>query len=249
MAMLGALASPAAADYDSAVAGYESGAYDKAIGEFERLAEEGDARANFYLGMMHKDGNGTVASSVDALFRFICAAVDATRLGEQASNWRDQLTALMTGAEVAAAKSKAQACTGQTKTKIGTRTGNIASSGARKTPAGHDRLSNYLSSSSSSPPSGRKFGKSPKPEMFLLQIFYFPARATINGALFFAELFDFDALVKDLRQLAKLRNDLFIALFALFWWFLMIKGVLGVCQRGGGSTRAARSGYDKPWHS
>ena len=157
LAMLGALATPAAADYESAVAAYQSGAYDKAIGEFVRLTEEGDERANFYLGMMHKDGKGTVA--------------------------------------------------------------------------------NYLGSSSSSPPSGRiEFGKSPKPEMFLLQIFYFPARVTIKGVVVLAELFDFDALVIDLRHLANLRNDLFIALFALFWWFLMIKGLLRVCLRGVGST-------------
>ena len=249
LAMLGALASPAAADYESAVAAYQSGAYDKAIGEFERLTEEGDERANFYLGMMHKDGKGTVANSVDALSRFICAAVDATGLGEQAAEWRDQLTALMTGAEVAAAKSKAQACASQTSAKVGARTGSVASSGSRKTSAGHDRFSNYLGNSSSLPPSGRiEFGKSPKPEVFLLKIFYYPARATMNGGAFFAELFDFDALVLDLRQLANLRNDLFIALFALFCWFLMIKGVLRVCLRGVGSTRADRSVYNKPSH-
>ncbi len=254
--MLGGLATPAAADYESAVANYESGAYDKAIGEFERLAEQGDERANFYLGMMHKDGNGTVASSVEALSRFICAAVDATGFGEQASNWRDRLTALMTGAEVTAAKSKAKTCAEQTRAKIGVRTGDAASSGAPQKTAGHDRLSYYLGDYSSSSSSGRiEFGKSPKPQNFLFQIFYFPARATISGAEFFAELFDWDALVMDLRQMANMRNDVFIALFALFWWFLIIKGVLRAWNigfdflHGVGPVGADRSGGNTPWHS
>ncbi len=255
--MLFALASPAAADFESAVSAYESGAYDKAINQFQHLAEDGDERANFYLGMMHKDGKGTVANSVDALSRFICAAVDATGLGEQAAEWRDQLTALMTGGEVAAAKSKAQACGQQTSAKIGVRTGDAAASGARRKSVGHDRLSNYFSgSASSSSFSGRtELGKSPKPQMFLMQLFYFPARATISGAEFFAELFDLDALVIDLRHMANMRNDLFIALFALFWWFLIIKGVLRAWtigfdfMRGVGPTAADRSSYDKSWNS
>ena len=93
------------------------------------------------------------------------------------------------------------------------------------------------------------------PQSVSLQIFYFPARATINGAEFFADLFDLGALVQDLRHMASLRNDLFIALFALFWWFLIIKGVLKGSQigfefmRGVGPTGAGRSGYDKPWQS
>ena len=255
LAMLAALASPAAADYESAVSAYESGAYDKAIGEFERLAEDGDERANFYLGMMHKDGKGTVANSVDALSRFICATIDATGLGQQAAEWRDQLTALMTGGEVAAANRKAQACGLHTSAKIGVRTGDAATSGARKTSAGYDRSSNFFGSSSSSPSGRTEFGKSPKPQWFLMQLFYFPARATINGAEFIADLFDLDALVMDLRHMANMRNDLFIALFALFWWFLIIKGVLRACaigydfKRGVGPAAADRSSYDKSWNS
>ncbi len=91
--------------------------------------------------------------------------------------------------------------------------------------------------------------------MFLLQIFYFPARATIKGAVVLAELFDLDALVIDLRHMANMRNDLLIALFALFWWFLIIKGVLRAWaigydfKRGVGPGAADRSGYDKSWNS
>ena len=166
---------------------------------------------------MHKDGKGTVANSVDALGQFICAAFDGSGFGTQAAAWRDQLTALMTGAEIAAANSKAQVCAGQTGAKVGARTGMIEPSDAPSAAASHDRLSNISNTSSASSAGGRtEFGKSPMPQSVPLQIFYFPARATINGAEFFADLFDFEALVRDLRHMADLRNDLFIALFALF---------------------------------
>ena len=117
-------------------------------------------------------------------------------------------------------------------------------------------MSNVRGTSSSSLSIGRiELGKSPKPQNFLLQIFYFPARATISGAEFLANWFDLDALVMDLRHMAKMRNDLFIALFALLWWLLIIKGVLRAWDIGFavlrcvGPTGADRSAYNKPWHS
>ena len=47
-----------AADFDSGVTAYDRGDYAVALREFRPLAEEGDARAQYNLGLMYAEGNG-----------------------------------------------------------------------------------------------------------------------------------------------------------------------------------------------
>jgi TPR repeat protein len=53
------LASPVtAADFDKGVAAYNSGDYATAVREFRPLAEQGDASAQYNLGVMYENGRG-----------------------------------------------------------------------------------------------------------------------------------------------------------------------------------------------
>ena len=60
------VASPARADFESAVAAYERGAYQEAFREFERLADEGDQRVQGYLERIRKERPADFESAVAA---------------------------------------------------------------------------------------------------------------------------------------------------------------------------------------
>ncbi len=52
------LTAPAWGDEDEGVAAYKRGDYATALHEFRRLAEQGDAKAQFMLGNMYRKGLG-----------------------------------------------------------------------------------------------------------------------------------------------------------------------------------------------
>ncbi len=56
--LLGLLAAPARADYGGGIVAYESGRYEEALRELLPLSQEGDANAEFMLGVMYYYGRG-----------------------------------------------------------------------------------------------------------------------------------------------------------------------------------------------
>ena len=67
-ALLVALASATiAADFDAGVTAYDRGDYAVALREFRPLAEQGDARAQFYLGFMYSNGDGVPHDFAEAV--------------------------------------------------------------------------------------------------------------------------------------------------------------------------------------
>lgn len=69
-----AFASPAFADYGSAKQAFEIGDHATAFAEFRALAEEGDPRAQFALGLMFQTGRGTDRDHGKALHWYRAAA-------------------------------------------------------------------------------------------------------------------------------------------------------------------------------
>jgi TPR repeat protein len=63
-------ASPAYADFDEAVAAYHRGDYATALREFRPLAEQGDADAQYNLGLMYANGHGVPQDHVEAAMWF-----------------------------------------------------------------------------------------------------------------------------------------------------------------------------------
>ncbi len=218
-----AFAKPAVAAYGSAVAAFEAGAYDEALGEFERLARNGDDRARYDLGLMHKDGKGIASDPVGALVWFLCATTDNSEFAAQTSQWRDQLTAHMKPSVVAAAEQKARLC--RSGAVVGRRSGVAIWSPHGKPRS--DGVSSVLTAPSPQQWSGARRDSRTSPQRALwFRIFYFPADATINGLVFLAESTKFHALKRDLRLAAGAKDSIVMGFFALLWWILILKAVL-----------------------
>ena len=66
--------SVALADFDDGVAAYEQGDYATAFKEFKPLAEQGDAHAQFKLGVMYRKGYGVPQDYKEALMWYRKAA-------------------------------------------------------------------------------------------------------------------------------------------------------------------------------
>ncbi len=104
------LAFPAAADYwadfEVAIQAYADGAHGEALGRFRPLAERGDNRAQYWLGIMYVEGKGVPQDDVRAHMWLSLAAHGgnrAARLG------RDGIARRMSAAEIAEAERLAAA--------------------------------------------------------------------------------------------------------------------------------------------
>lgn len=109
-ALAGCLVFPAAADYwadfEVAIQAYADGAHGEALGRFRPLAERGDNRAQYWLGIMYVEGKGVPHDYVRAHMWLSLAATSgnrAARLG------RDGIARRMSAAEIAEAERLAAA--------------------------------------------------------------------------------------------------------------------------------------------
>ena len=64
--LVGSLATPAWAGYEDGVTAYGRGNFPAALGEFQGLARQGDAAAQFYLGIMYENGLGVARDRAEA---------------------------------------------------------------------------------------------------------------------------------------------------------------------------------------
>ncbi len=72
--LLAALAVPVRADYDAGYAAYKRGDYAAALSEFKPLAEQGDANAQYNLGIMYDKGQGVEKDYAQAMEWYARAA-------------------------------------------------------------------------------------------------------------------------------------------------------------------------------
>jgi hypothetical protein len=93
VAVLAMFAMPAAAlaDRATAVSAYERGDHARALAEFKPLAEEGDAVAQYYVGLLYAKGLGVHRDNGAAFRWFGCAYLRAAdgELRVGAKRWRD----------------------------------------------------------------------------------------------------------------------------------------------------------------
>ncbi len=99
------LAAPAAADYwadfEEGIDAYAGGRHDEALARFRPLAEGGDNRAQYWLGIMYFEGKGVARDDVRAFYWLSLAAERgnrAARLG------RDGVARRMSDEAIAAAE-------------------------------------------------------------------------------------------------------------------------------------------------
>ncbi len=105
------LAAPAWAGFDEGVAAYTSGDYATALREWRPLAEQGDAKAQYNLGLMYAKGEGVPQEFVQAHMWFnIAAARTLYRVFNGgwddmlARTRRDEIAKRMTPAQIAEAQ-------------------------------------------------------------------------------------------------------------------------------------------------
>ena len=109
--LLGSVGTSWGADYDKGYSAYhaavESGDLATALREWRHLAEQGDADAQYYLGLMYRDGFGVLQDNVYALM-WVNIAISSGF--DFATKRRYQLKAKMTPADISAAQELAQEC-------------------------------------------------------------------------------------------------------------------------------------------
>ncbi len=95
------VAVPACTNSKTGVDAYEKGDYATALMEFRVLAEQGDAIAQYNLGLMYANGRGVPEDYVQA---HLWANLAAAQGHEPARKYRDRLATRMTTAQLAAAQ-------------------------------------------------------------------------------------------------------------------------------------------------
>ncbi len=95
------VAAPAWADFEAGKKAYFRGDYATALKEFRVLAEQGDADAQFNLGVMYRIGHGVPEDFVRA---HLWANLAAAQGDEPARKYRDRLATRMTTAQLAEAQ-------------------------------------------------------------------------------------------------------------------------------------------------
>ncbi len=95
------VATPAWADFQAGLDAYERGEYDTALKEFRPLAEQGDAQAQYNLGVMYANGQGVPQ---DYLFAHMWGNLAASHGHEDAVKLRDKIATKMTPDQLAEAQ-------------------------------------------------------------------------------------------------------------------------------------------------
>jgi uncharacterized protein len=96
-----------AQDFDAGMGAYQAGDYATALREWRPLAEQGNAMAQFNLGVMYDDGEGVAEDDVTALMWVNLAAAQGDTFAVDASA---VIAAGLTPDEIATAQSRAGVC-------------------------------------------------------------------------------------------------------------------------------------------
>ena len=94
--------------FDAAVAAYNLKDYATAVSLFRSLAAQGDAYAQFNLGLMYNNGNGVAQDYVRAHMWFNLGAISGD--SKNTSTNRDNIAKRMTPAQIAEAQAMARKC-------------------------------------------------------------------------------------------------------------------------------------------
>ena len=94
-------------DFDKGLAAAQRGDFATALREWTPLAEQGDADAQFNLGLMFGEGLGVAQDSIRALMWF---TISASSGNETAAKGRDMVVKQATPAQIAKAQDLAREC-------------------------------------------------------------------------------------------------------------------------------------------
>ena len=106
--LLGSTGVSWSADFQKGLTAAQNGDYATALPFFEPLAEQGDATAQFNLGIMYENGKGVPKDYVRAHMWFNIAAISGE--SENASNNRDIVATRMNSNQIETAQKLAREC-------------------------------------------------------------------------------------------------------------------------------------------
>ena len=105
--LLGSVGTSWGADFDKGLAAAQSGDFATALREWTPLAKQGDADAQFSLGVMYVNGTGVVK---DDVYAHLWWSIAASFGDEDASENRDIIAEQMTRVQLKKAKTLAHEC-------------------------------------------------------------------------------------------------------------------------------------------
>lgn len=202
---------PALADFESAVAAYERGAYEEAKEEFESLAVAGDERAEPYLerisGKLHDESQpggsvtSTLMESVSSVFGGSAASGSESSSGAAASGTR---------ASEAAQPGKAA----PDRTASGWHAWSPSDQASEPAPA---------------PPVDSDV-VTPQRGSIWSAIFHLPGDATVIGLQYVAQFLSADNLHRELQILSRNSDRIALSILAVGWWLVIIKVLIGIAM-------------------
>jgi len=104
---MGTAGAVCAQDFDKGLRAYKAGDYATALKEWTVLAEQGDARAQFNLGMKYVLGNGVIQDNV---YAHMWINIAASNGNAAALENRDIIAKQITSSQMAEAQKLARAC-------------------------------------------------------------------------------------------------------------------------------------------
>jgi hypothetical protein len=218
------LTGPAYADYDSAVRGFERGAYWEAQKEFQALAEAGDTRAQPYLKK--------IQHQLDAQEK-----TETSETGEMDEivplNVRNAINSFVVPDDGPTSKpSEPSAATASSATADVTPSGSAPRPEGTwgEKPAGWKPWSPFNKGTAPAPhvaPQERDVIV-PEHDSFWSSLFHLPADATVVGLQHAAVLFEADNLRRELQAISRHKDEISLSILAGFWWLVLVRGLVGI---------------------
>ena len=106
----------AAQDFQKGLAAAQAGDFATALQEWTPLADQGNASAQYNLGIMYGQGQGVLQDNVMAHMWYNIASANGN---DKSGEWRDERAGLMTPADISKAQAMARECMSSGYTKCG----------------------------------------------------------------------------------------------------------------------------------
>lgn len=90
------------AGIDEAMLAFQQEDYRTAVNEFKPLAEQGDIRSQFHLGLIYGLGGGGVSEDLVQAYKWFSLAIEAGN--DKAKPFRDSMTKIMSPSQIEQAK-------------------------------------------------------------------------------------------------------------------------------------------------
>jgi hypothetical protein len=213
-----AMASPALADFESAVADYEDGAYREAQAEFEALAAAGEGRATPYLvkiGRKLIDERQTEGSLTSTISETVTSMFGES--GTSSDGWASGTLVTDAGPSTAARSPESAS-------------GGKSADWQPWSPFGQASEPTPLPVSDVAIPQRRSIWST---------IFHLPGDATVIGLQYAAQFLGADNLSRELQYIGRHSDKIALSILAGLWWLAIIRGVVGIAVGLGRFMKAA----------